>query len=80
MIKCHGLFEIWTPDQVAECLEYKDPDHVIYGQLWAFVNDYDETNPETPSNDGTNALEGFWDKLPDESKVILNAAAVANEY
>ena len=80
MIKPHSLFEIWTPDQVAECLSYPDADNSVYRQLWDLVQYYAKTNPEYPGEfDGTNALKGFWDRLPDETKVILNAAAKADE-
>jgi len=75
MIKANVLFEIWAPDLVAECLSYPDQDHKIYSQLWDLVHLYKKTDSEYPSNDGTNALFGFWDKLPDETKVVLNAAA-----
>jgi len=69
-----GLFDFWSPDTVAECLSYPDPNHTIYRQLWDLVQYYKERDSEYPDPEANN-LSSFWDKLPDETKLILNAAA-----
>lgn len=73
------LFEIWRPDQVAECL-----DGVVgaslYMPLWNLVEDYpDQRSPEemeSPDAMMSNCLAQFWDRFTEEQQVKLNELAV----
>jgi len=77
-MKPHPLFEVWTPDTVAECLEGVKDD--LYSALWALVPYYTkrESN-ELPPDPDFNALAGFWDKLEPEQQAKLNELAAEQE-
>jgi len=75
-IKPNLLFELWTPDEVAECLPYIPRD--LYSRLWDFVNEYEPIDRENCGpNDviGINALSKFWDKLTPKQQRKLNELA-----
>jgi len=78
-MKPHGLFEVWTPDTVAECLNGVKDD--LYSALWALVPYYTKRDPEAecPPDPDFNALALFWDKLSPEHQAILNELAVEEE-
>jgi hypothetical protein len=80
-IKPHRLFETWSADQVAECLEGVNDD--IYKALWNFCVPLYDT-PERhkldqdwgPSNDGWNNLAQYgWNKLKPDYQRELNRLA-----
>ena len=77
----HALFNIWRPDEVAECLEgVKDE---LYSALWKLTPLYAkrdrELDYECPPDPDFNCLAGFWDKLSDDHKTILNQLAEAHD-
>ena len=72
----HHLFHVWSPDEVAECLEGVGIGP-IYNQLWDLVAEYDK-KPRSEVNDDFDdrCLAKFWDKLPEETQNHLNACAI----
>lgn len=72
------LFEIWTPDTVAECL-VGGSDPALYEKLWGMVEDYpDKRSPEemeTPDAEQSNNLAQFWGRLTREQQTLLNELA-----
>ncbi len=76
----HGLFECWTPDTVAECMEGVEGD--LYRTLWDLVEFYhDLGNPETPDTHyghvfGNDlALPFLWNRLTEADRLKLNELA-----
>jgi len=77
-IECHGLFEVWSPDEVAECLEGIPAD--LYKKLWSIVSEYDSLpRSEVPDDFGSRCLAKWWGKFTAEEQTNLNAAACAEE-
>lgn len=88
MIKPDVLFTIWTPDQVAECLDgiyqtellAKSGDNILYRKLWDMIEDYpDKRSPEemeTPDAEQSNNLAQFWDRLTEDEQILLNKCAI----
>lgn len=78
MIKPHGLFDVWSPDQVAECLEGVDDD--LYHALWDMVRHYDKL-PRSECNDdfAERAVKNFWGELSEEHQLKLNELATKHE-
>ena len=74
-IEPHSLFQIWRPDEVAECLDGV-PDE-IYRELWALVRHYEGTDPLV--RDGSYCLATWWDELFPEDQAILNNLAAKQE-
>jgi hypothetical protein len=68
----HSIFEVWSPDTVAECMSGVGS---LYEKLWSLV---EETPPANEVNDnfGDRALGLFWDRFTDEEKALLDAAAL----
>ncbi len=75
-IKPDVLFTIWTPDDVAECMEVGKS---LYSKLWDMVDDYpDKRSPEemeTPDAEQSNNLAQFWNRLTVEEQTQLNVLA-----
>ena len=78
-IQPHDAFTIVRPDEVAECWDGIDAD--LYRLLWGFVNDYKAPSPEVSEEPcyGMDCVADFWDRIPDEAKLALNAAAEAQD-
>lgn len=77
-IEPNGLFSVWRPDEVAECLEgVKDE---IYTALWELVRHY-EGKPRSEVNDdfSSRALCNWWDELSKEHQEELNRLAEVEE-
>ena len=84
-IKPHELFEIWTPDTVAECMEGVTAND-LYGTLWGLVEFYEEREkPETPDTfyghvfGNELARPDLWNRLSDVDKLTLNDLAAKHE-
>lgn len=76
MIKPHFSFTLWTPDEVAECLEGVPTE--IYQALWDIVPHYrcKLTNAEREEpTPGTDCLADHWDRLTPEHQAKLNELA-----
>jgi len=82
MVAPHGLFKMWTPDEVAECLDGVGNTE-LYGKLWSFVNDYPcklkPAEMEEPCP-GTNNLAIFWDRLTEAEQDRLNKLAELGDW
>jgi hypothetical protein len=85
MIEPHAVFEVITPDEVAECWNgvYRNemvPD--LYEQLWNLTEKYDkiENKEDSGPHDhiGTNAVQQFWKGLPEPTQLELNRLASLN--
>jgi len=74
------LFTVWTPDEVAECLEGVG-NTALYTKLWSFVPDYKKrpADAECPPDPGTNALSDFWRRLSPTEQALLNILAERQE-
>jgi hypothetical protein len=71
--RAHGLFSVWTPDQVAECLDGVPLD--LSGKLWEYVRKKPRNN-ETPELYESDSLaRRGWRFLTEEERKILNACA-----
>jgi len=81
-VKPHPLFDIWTPDEVAECLSGIG-NTPLYSRLWDFVKDYKKRASglefECPPDPGFNCLAGFWKRLEPKDQAILNILAEKHE-
>ena len=83
-IKPHGLFEIWAPDTVAECMEGVLKAG-LYERLWELVEEAygDQEDPETPDTHYGhvfgNDLAKVWHRLTDDEKTKLNELAIKHE-
>lgn len=78
-IRPHGLFDVWSPDTVAECLDGIGDD--IYRFLWNdLVPLYDGKKRSEWNDDfSRRCLAKYWSKVPEEFKTRLNDAATAHE-
>ena len=77
-IKPHGLFSVWSPDQVAECLE--GVDDALYSALWGLVSRYEgATRSECNDDFADRALENWWNELSEEHQTKLNVLAAREE-
>jgi hypothetical protein len=76
MIAPHALFQVWSPDQVAEALD--GVDKVAYRELWKLVPLYDELPRSEVGDDFEDrALAKFWDRLDEATQFHLNEVAKA---
>jgi len=79
MIEPNPLFLVWSPDEVAECLEGVGIGE-IYGQLWELVAEYDGLpRSEVPDDFEDRCLAKFWNKLPETTQIFLNGCAEKRE-
>ena len=65
------IFEVWSPDTVAECMPGVDS---LYAKLWSLVEETPAAN-EVNDNFADRALGNFWSRFTDEEKALLNEAA-----
>lgn len=82
MIEPHPSFEIFRPDEVAECWDGISSVPGLYAALWDCVGSYKAPSPaesEEPCY-GMDCVADFWDRFADEHKEALNAAAEALDY
>lgn len=74
MIKPNSLFDVWTPDEVAECIS-SIPDS-IYRKIWnEIVPLYTKSDYEWNDDFTSNSLSSFWYLFSDDEKRILNDLA-----
>jgi hypothetical protein len=77
-MKPHPLYEIWRPDEVAECMEGVTDE--LYRKLWDFVPLYkphsEDREEPTP---GIDCLADFWDRLTIPEQQHLNTLAQKQE-
>ena len=63
-MRCPAEMKYWTADEVAECVDFHDPDHVIYNKLWSFLRD--AKNPTPLGGDGSDGTVETPDGRLDE--------------
>ena len=75
----HRSFEIFRPDEVAECWDGIDAD--LRRALWDCVPSYTAPSPEVSEEPcyGMDCVADFWDRFTPEQQAALNAAAEAND-
>ena len=80
-MKPHKLFEVWRPDEVAECLPGVLAYEGLYATLWQMLDLYDQDRPasEVPDDFQTWALARKWEHLSPDDQEILNALATREE-
>ena len=74
----HPAFEVFTPDDVAECWDGVLASLDLYEALWACVASYDEFDREDcgPADViGLNSVASFWDRFTPEQQAALNQLA-----
>lgn len=73
-IKPHGLFQVWSPDEVAECLVVSPE---LYAKIWnELVPIYDKwPRSEVPDDFSKRCLAKWWYKFTPEEQAALNKAA-----
>lgn len=79
-IQPNGLFTVWRPDEVAECLN--GVPMPIYQALWDLVNEYKDKRTNEQKEEptpGVDALADFWDRLSPDDQTKLNELAEANQ-
>lgn len=71
-----SMFRVWSPDQVAECMDGIVTVPGLYEALWGLVKHY-EGKPRSECNDdfGDRALENWWDELSEDHQAALNRLA-----
>jgi hypothetical protein len=76
--RAHSLFSVWSPDQVAECLE--GVDEALYGRLWDLVAYYPKKKRSEWNDDfADRCLKRFWKHLDAADKATLNRLAAEEE-
>lgn len=81
MIKPDSVFDVITPDQVAETWDGIYGSGNLYEKLWECVkyydNSYRENIEDIGPNDviGINCLSEFWDRFSQEHQLKLNELA-----
>lgn len=75
-IKPHALFEVWSPDEVAECLDGIG-NTSIYSKIWNEIVPLYDGKPRSEVNDDFDrrCLKKYWNKFTDEEKLLLNSCA-----
>ena len=79
MILPHPMFDVWTADQVAECLDgaFSAPGG-LYAALWALApakRPYDVEDNGPADVIGVSCLAEMWAALSAEHQTVLNALA-----
>jgi len=79
-VKPHALFQVWSPDEVAECLEGIG-NTGIYEKIWnKIVPIYDKwPKSEVPDDFSRRCLAKWWDLFTYEERIKLNAAAALHD-
>lgn len=77
-IKAHGLFEVWSADEVAECLEGVGTGD-LYRRLYELMVPRKPTPGldyrEIPDDFSDRCLANRWDELSEEHQAWLNELA-----
>jgi acyl carrier protein phosphodiesterase len=73
----HALFNVWSPDEVAECVEGVPPE--LSRKLWELVPVSDKARSEVPDDFSDFCLARTWSKLTPDEQTQLNALADAHE-
>ncbi len=75
MAEAHSLFDVWSPDEAAECLPGLSDS--TCSALWDLVAEYDDRpRSEVPDDFGSRCLSLWWDRLTEAQQEEVNAAAV----
>lgn len=78
MIEPNSLFHVWSPDEVAECLNGVGSD--LYAALWQMVRHYDgSAQSEVPDDFGDRCLANWWDELTPDQQQLLNELAAKHK-
>ena len=73
----HDLYQIWRPDQVAECMSGVPED--LQRKLWDQVQRYSpDWNSEVPDS-FDNAMVTFWTEFTQPEQTLLNELATREE-
>lgn len=75
----HPLFSVWSPDQVAECLEGVPQE--LYGKIWNEIVPLYANQPhsEVPDDFSRRCLKKYWTKFTLKEQIALNILAVKHE-
>jgi len=75
----HGLFDVWSPDQAAECLEGIST--ALYARIWNDIVPLYEDQPrsEVPDDFGERCTAKYWAMFTAAERAELNAAAEREE-
>jgi hypothetical protein len=75
----HGLFDVWSPDTCAECLDGMSVE--LYKKIWNDIVPLYEDQPrsEVPDDFDRRCVAKFWDKFTDAERAELNRLAAASE-
>lgn len=77
-IRPHGLFTVWSPDQVAECIDGIPQE--LYVRLWDIVPEYDDKpRSEVPDDFEERCLARWWDRFTEGEQLLLNDLATRDE-
>ena len=74
-MKPHPLFNVWSPDEVAECLPGVTNED--YNLLWETVASLPKNISEMPDCFAERAVKNIWSRLPKDAQARLNALAEA---
>jgi hypothetical protein len=75
-----SLFKVWSPDEVAECLEGVTEVPGLYTALWGLVWHYDDQpRSEVPDDFARRALANWWLELSMDHRLALRILAVAHD-
>lgn len=79
-MKPHSLFSVWSPDEVAECLEGIG-NSPVYARLWELVRHYSgKPRSEVPDDFDDRALKNWWHELSLEDQQFLNKKAEEQDH
>jgi len=73
-MKANSLFDVWSPDEVAECLGVPEGLYIkIWNELVPLYDDQERS--EVPDDFDRRCLSKYWNKFTKEEKLILNNLA-----
>ena len=74
----HDLFDVWSPDDVAECMDGVSDD--LYRRLWSLTKEVPSltAEDETPDCQFKRALAHVWHHLTEREQVELNMLAAGH--
>jgi len=75
-IKPHSLFSVWSPDEVAECLNGIG-NSPLYSKIWNEIVPLYKGKPrsDVPDDFDRRCLKKYWSKFTNEEKLRLNECA-----
>lgn len=83
LVKPHPMFETWTPDEFAECVDGIPSE--LYQKLWSCVDKYDNRHRENIEDIGPSDVIGinntvtWWNEFTAEEQKMLNGIALAHD-